>query len=148
MEWSRIDKMPRMRTAMTPFPHFIDIDGSVDDARALMERHGIRHLPVTESGELVGVIGDRDLKRAADPSDEGRVPEGLRVRDLAHTPAYVVGLQNPLDEVLSHMAEAPVDCALVVKDDKLAGIFTVTDACREFARLLGCRFPDGGDDAA
>jgi hypothetical protein len=36
----------------------------------------------------------------------------------------------------------------VVKEDKLAGIFTMSDACRHFAKLLRSLFPPGGDDAA
>jgi hypothetical protein len=46
------------------------------------------------------------------------------------------------------MAEHCLDSALVVKDGRLAGIFTVSDACRQFGRLLRSLFPPGGDDAA
>ena len=33
-------------------------------ALALVQRRGIRHLPVVEDGSLVGIVSDRDLKRA------------------------------------------------------------------------------------
>ena len=31
----------------------------VDDLRLLMERHGIRHLPIVRGNRVVGVISDR-----------------------------------------------------------------------------------------
>jgi hypothetical protein len=54
------------------------------------------------------------------------------------------------------MADKHVRSVLVVKGDKLAGIFTVTDACRHFAELLQSQYPptpegispDGDDDQA
>lgn len=39
----------------------IDINRSVADANELMARRGIRHLPVTELGKIVGIISMRDL---------------------------------------------------------------------------------------
>ena len=54
-----------------------------------------------------------------------------------------------LDRVLLHMADAHIGSALVVKEGKLAGIFTTNDACRCFADLLRSEFaPEEGDDAA
>ena len=52
---------------MTPFPYFVDIEDSVLQARALMVRHRVRHLPVKDQNVLVGVLTDRDIKRALDP---------------------------------------------------------------------------------
>ena len=58
-------------------------------------------------------------------------------------------LSEPLDRVLSKMARLQVGSVLVVKEDRLAGIFTVTDACRSFAECLRAQFPgEGGDEAA
>jgi CBS domain-containing protein len=45
------------------------------------------------------------------------------------------------------MAERRIGSAIVVKGDKLVGIFTVTDACRALADVL--KIPDSeSDDAA
>jgi hypothetical protein len=47
------------------------------------------------------------------------------------------------------MAKRRLGAALVVKDGRLAGIFTLTDACQCFAESLRERFPPaGGDEAA
>lgn len=41
----------------------IEIDRSAHDASDLMAEHGIRHLPVTQDGEIVGMLSVRDLLR-------------------------------------------------------------------------------------
>ena len=59
---------------------------------------------------------------------------------------YVVDVDTPLDEVLSHIAETHVGSALVVKNGKLAGILTNGDVCRVLADLLRQRFPAPEED--
>src|SRR6185503_5041775 len=39
----------------------IDINRTVADANDLMAKRGIRHLPITELGKIVGIISVRDL---------------------------------------------------------------------------------------
>jgi acetoin utilization protein AcuB len=43
----------------------INEDDSMQDAMKLMKQHSIRMLPVLKNGALVGVLTDRDLKRAS-----------------------------------------------------------------------------------
>jgi hypothetical protein len=46
------------------------------------------------------------------------------------------------------MARHHIGSVLVVKRKKLAGIFTVTDACRSYGEFLRAMFPDPPDDEA
>lgn len=134
---------------MTPFPHCVDIGDSLRLARAMMVNHEVRHLPVKEDGKLVGVLTDRDLKRALDP-ELGLPPEDeLFVRDVFVPDPYVVDANEPLDRVLEHMASHHIGSALVTSNGRLAGIFTTTDACRAFCEHLRSLFPSrSGGDAA
>ena len=132
--------IPPIKAVMTAFPYWVDIDEPLVRAREMMARHAIRHLPVVEGSKLVSFLSEAVLQR--------EVEEDCRVRDVRQTKAYVVALSEPLDRVLAHMAEHHLDCVFVVKDDKLAGIFTVSDVCRRFAALLRSLFPAGGDDRA
>ena len=68
--------------------------------------------------------------------------------DLVHLETYVVDLSTPLDAVLLHMAREHIELALVVKEERLAGIFTLTDACKQFAECLRALYPPGGGDEA
>lgn len=46
---------------MTSPVHTLTADHSAEDAALLMSRHGIRHVPVTLDGRVVGVVSERDL---------------------------------------------------------------------------------------
>jgi acetoin utilization protein AcuB len=131
--------IPPIKAVMTPFPYWIDGEASVERARLMMAERSIRHLPVMRGGRLVSVLTEREVQLASGET---------KVRDVCRMGAYVVGLSEPLDRVVLHMAEHHVGSALVVKDGKLAGIFTLTDACLCLGRLLRTLFPAGGDDAA
>lgn len=143
-----MNKIPSVQSVMTPFPYSIDARASLREARHMMQSHEVRHLPVVAGKKLAGVITDRDLKRALDPSLGLPPKDELFVDDvMVHRP-YIVETTERLDEVLERMAEELIGCALVVRESKLVGIFTTTDACREFANHLRKGRPEGGDDAA
>jgi CBS domain-containing protein len=132
--------IPSIKSVMTTFPHWVGSDETVERAKAMMAEHDVGHLPVMDGERLVGLLDARML---------GPVPAGARVRDVPLADAHVVSLSEPLDRVLMLMAEHHLHTVLVVKDGKLAGIFTSSDACRSFGRLLRQLFPRGGaDDAA
>jgi acetoin utilization protein AcuB len=138
-----VERIPSIKSVMTAFPYSIDADASLREAREMLLEHEIRHLPVKDGERLVGVITDRDLKRALDPS-VGMPPENeLVVRDVAVFDAYVVDLGERLDKVLERMAQEHIGCALVTRQGKLAGIFTNTDACQAFADYLRRDFHRG-----
>lgn len=138
-------KMPRVKSVMTPFPYAIGRDAGVNEARDLMWEHGIRHLPVRDGDELVGVVTERDiaLMLAARPGDD---PAQMTVRETYTPEPYTIDLNTPLDEVLARMAEEQIGSALVTREGKLVGIFTATDACSAFARHLREEFPEPPDD--
>jgi CBS domain-containing protein len=48
----------------------------------------------------------------------------------------MVDSNTPLDHVVEEMAERRIGSALVTHHGTLAGIFTVTDACRVLAEIL------------
>jgi acetoin utilization protein AcuB len=144
-----MDHIPSIGSVMTPFPYVVQVSESVLAARALMLEHEVRHLPVKEGNTLLGVLTDRDLKRALDPSLGLPPREELFVRDVYISDAYVVDVGEPLDGVLDHLSTEHVGSALVTKNGRLVGIFTLTDAARILCRHLRALFPShSGDDAA
>lgn len=138
-----------MASVMTPFPYAVDIDDSLRRAREVMANHDVRHLPVLRKHMLVGILSDRDIKRAMNP-DLGLPPlDELFVRDVYVPDPYVVEDDAPLDGVLDHMAANHIGSVLVTKQGRLAGIFTSTDACRVYCDHLRRLFrPRAGNDAA
>ena len=138
--------IPVIKAVMTPFPYSIELDSPLVEARRMMADHGIRHLPVTQGRRLVGVVSERDVQRAL---DSGPAPgASARVRDAYRSDVYAVQLGERLDAVLLRMAARGLGSAVVLKGDRIAGIFTTTDACRCFAEFLRDQLPGGGDEAA
>ncbi len=137
---------PQILAYMTPFPYSVDVDAPLAEAHAFLRERRIRHLPVTERGQLAGVLTDRDIKLALGP-DLGSPPEReLSVRDVFQPDAYVVDAGTPLLTVAATMAERHLGSALVTRGERLVGIFTTTDACLALARVLHEQYPDPGPD--
>ena len=53
----------QVQSIMRPEPIAIDGDCGVKEAQALMKARGVRHLVVTEKGQIVGIVSISDLIR-------------------------------------------------------------------------------------
>jgi acetoin utilization protein AcuB len=141
------ERIPPVKAVMTTFPHAVEADAPLAEARTSMRDHDVHHLPVTDDHELVGVLSERDVRRLLG----SRVGQGsdadLLVSDAMTTDVYHVDLNTPLDHVLSAMAERHLGSALITRAGRLAGILTSQDVCRLFAEHLAGLRPNG-DDAA
>ena len=127
---------PQVIAFMTPFPHSIDIYEPLAQARAMMRDGHFRHLPATRGGKMVGVVTDRDVKLLLGPDFGNPDEQELKVRDAYVDKPCVVLASTPLAAVARTIAEHHIGSAIVTKNDKLVGIFTVTDACRALAEVL------------
>jgi len=128
---------PQVIAFMTPFPHSIDVDAPLEDARKLMHGRRFRHLPVISGGEIVGVLTDRDIKLVLGPDFGSPDERELTVRDAYVERACIVPASTPVAKVARVMAQNRIGSAIVTKHGKLVGIFTVTDACRALAEIIG-----------
>lgn len=70
--------MLRVRDGMTREVLTAGPETSVAEAVAICEEKEIRHLPVVESGRLIGVVSDRDLRSVADEPQSGGESDGLK----------------------------------------------------------------------
>lgn len=126
--------------AMTEPAVWIGPTDSLLDAARLMVDHQIRHLPVVDNGEVIGMLSDRDIRTiAGDPVRylESRQDNGARmlnVRDaMARAPLTVRG-DRPLTEVANQLADERVGALPVVDaEGKLIGIVSYVDALRALA---------------
>ena len=133
---------------MTPFPHFVKVDDSIEEVERLIHRYEIRHVPVQDEGRVVGIISERDLRRVVNSSlpavDRARVQASV----IMLADPYVVEVDAPLARAVSEMADRHIGSAIVLKRGKLAGVLSVTDVCRVLGELLDDLYPGGGGDAA
>jgi len=130
---SRPQAQVAIQAVMTTQPITVGRNETLETAHELMRRHGCRHLPVLEHGELVGVVTQRDLYlletiAGVDLSED-------RVDDAMSVDAYAVPPEAPLAEVSAHMAANRYGCAVVIERGRVIGIFTTTDALRALGVL-------------
>ena len=132
--------IPQMVAVMTPFPHHVEANAPLATALAMMDEHDIRHLPVFENGDVVGVISERDLERAHIPGHPLRAETDLVVGDLCRRRPLFVDVGDPLDRVLLAMADKRLGSVLVLKEGELAVTEpAVRDIVRYYTREAGVR---------
>ena len=100
-----------------------------------MLEHSIRHLAVTDSDMLVGVLSDRDIAITPNAA-ELAVRSKLTVREICSLDIYSAEVDEALDQILITMSERRLGATVVTREGRIAGIFTTTDACRCYAEAL------------
>jgi acetoin utilization protein AcuB len=105
----------------------IALDAPLARAIELMQQHGIRHLPVLDGGQLVGIVSERDL--TAIEALESTELTSLSVAEAMTPEPYAVPATAPLAEVAKRMAEQKYGCAVIVDGrGGVLDIFTTSDA--------------------
>lgn len=110
----------------------------------LMDFRRVRHVPIVEDGELVGLVTSTELSRCALGQVEnltlsaGReLLRRRRVRDIMSTEPDTIEPDSLLNEAADLILENKVGCLPVVEGLKLVGILTEADFVRDFARSEG-----------
>lgn len=127
----------------TPDPITANEDMTIHDLRALMEQHGVRHLPVVRGDSVVGLISDRDVRivLGLPVTDVAQV----RVADIMAADPLTVAAGTPLDEVAYAMSEKKIGSVIVNDEEgRFLGIFTASDALNALIEILR----DGGASIA
>jgi acetoin utilization protein AcuB len=117
----------------TPNPVTAKESSTVDEMARLMKENGIRHLPIMRGPNVVGVVSERDLRlvMGLDFTEKNMV----RASDIMATDPVTVSSEDTLDRVAFLMSENKIGSVIVNEEDRLLGIFTVTDALNALIEL-------------
>lgn len=129
--------IPQIQKYMTFLPKTIAHDQTIAQAKDLMKKIHIRHLPVTKKGTLIGILTDRDINLVLQFVDSNS--EKIRAEDACSPEPYSTTPDALLSDVVRYMADHQLGSALIMDNGKLVGIFTQVDACRAIADLLETR---------
>ena len=108
---------------MTPAPLTIDWETTLGSAIEILSANGFRHLPVVEGGQLVGLVSDRDLRRA---QGAGRHEEQL-IEELVTTELVTVPADAGLARAAEVMLQRKISSLPVVQDGEFVGLLTLSD---------------------
>ncbi|AEY01054.1 putative acetoin utilization protein AcuB [Oceanimonas sp. GK1] len=110
------------------------------EARTLMQRHHIRHLPVMEQDKLVGLVSQRDILAAQESSlEQGRNGHFLEQHSLAEIMKTGVTTVSPhagIREAALYLQKHKYGCLPVVDKGRLVGIVTDSDFVAVAIHLL------------
>jgi acetoin utilization protein AcuB len=123
----------------------IDVNDSMQEAMRRLKEHNIRMLPVMKKGKLVGIVTDRDLKKAsASDATTLEVHELLylltriKVKDIMTKDPITVPPDYTVEETARVLLENKISGAPVMdKTGKVIGTITQTDLFRVLISLTG-----------
>ncbi len=123
----------------------VDENDSMHDAMKLLKENDIRMLPVMKKGKLVGIVTDRDLKRAsASDATTLEIHELLylltriKVKNIMTKEVITVPPDFTVEETALVLQENKISGAPVVDSKgKLVGTITQTDLFRVLISLTG-----------
>jgi acetoin utilization protein AcuB len=105
----------------------------VREAIRLMRKHSIRHLPVVEGPEFVGLVTAGDLRELILPS----MVDTIHLREVMITEPITVGPETHIDEAARTIYENKIGGLPVVEGGRLLGIITVSDILKAFIEIMG-----------
>ncbi len=116
---------------------------SLREALTLQQRHKIRHIPVVADGRVVGILTDRDLKRASpsllsgiDQKQYDELLETIRVGQIMTRNPHTVTPETPLKHVAKILIDRKFGALPVIENNLLVGIITEIDLLRALYEML------------
>ncbi|MFQ5700784.1 MAG: CBS domain-containing protein [Acidobacteriota bacterium] len=118
-------------------------DQSLRDAIDLFQRHRIRHIPVLDGEQVVGIVTDRDIKRATpsllsgiDQEQYNKVLDETQVGQVMTRNPYTVTPSMSLRDAVKVLVDRKFGVLPVVEKNRLVGILTDIDLLRAFYEIL------------
>jgi acetoin utilization protein AcuB len=133
----------KAREWMTSDPKTVNDDDLMRTAVTLVVENRIRHLPVVRGESLVGIISDRDLKRAMPSVVAGATPEEYQAF-MEKTSIEQMMTANPITctpdaelvDLVREFCQHKVGAIPVVEGERVVGIVTQTDMMQAFLAVL------------
>ncbi|MDI6716449.1 MAG: CBS domain-containing protein [Actinomycetota bacterium] len=108
----------------------IESDLSIKEANKLMIKYGYSGLPVVENGKLVGLIGRREIDKAAHHGLSHAPVKGFMTRRIQPIPP-----EMPLPEIQKLLSDENLGRVPVVENDLIVGIISRTDILKAMGGL-------------
>ena len=123
----------------------VDINDSMSDAIKLLKENDIKMMPVLKKGKLVGVVTDRDLKRAS-ASDATTLDvhellfliSKIKIKDIMTKDPIMIPEDFTVEETAEILLKNKISGAPVIDNEgKVVGTITQTDLFKVLIALTG-----------
>ena len=115
-----------IREVMTPNPHTVAADATLQDAAREMQQDDIGAVLVRDNGSVSGILTDRDIVVRA--IAEGRDPSSTKVSDVATRDVKTLTPDSTIEDAIRIVREQNVRRIPVVDDSgNPAGIVSIGD---------------------
>ncbi|MDH3891943.1 MAG: IMP dehydrogenase [candidate division Zixibacteria bacterium] len=132
-----VDKVKKSESGMIVDPITLPPNRTIGDALEVMKRFSISGIPITESGRLVGILTNRDLRFHRDPSVP--ISEVMTSKDLV-----TVKQGTDLDKAKDLLHQHRIEKLLIVDENQnLTGMITVKDIVKKIQYPLACKDEQG-----
>lgn len=115
---------------MTRVVHTIAPETTLREAWAVMQRHHVRHLPVTWDGAVAGIVSDRDLLLRGALDAEGRLTFAEDAKATAAMTAHPISVlpSATVSKLAALMVQHRIDSVPIVSPSgALVGLVTSVD---------------------
>lgn len=114
---------PPVSSRMTRGVRTATSSATLEEALELLRALDVRHLPVVQDERVVGIVSDRDLRRAQGSNRDG----DTTVDEVMSHSVATIEPEKPLSFAADLMLLRRIGAVPVVDDDRLVGIVTTTD---------------------
>jgi CBS domain-containing protein len=120
---------------MTRNPVHVDVSTPIQEAIEQLIELDVRHLPITDRDQLVGIISDRDVRPfmsmvPIEPEARAELERKLEqpVASLMQGAVYSVHIESELEELIDTMIDQKIGAVPVINDQRrLVGIISTID---------------------
>lgn len=123
-------------------------DQTLLKAMNIIQRKGIRHLPVVQGGKVVGMVTELDVRRAG-ASDSTSLSvfelnyllDQVKVSSFMTKKVITVSPDEPIEAAAKMIYDHKIGALPVVDQNQLVGIITNSDILETFVEVLGINKP-------
>jgi CBS domain-containing protein len=111
----------------------INHNASMADAERMLKEANIRHLPVSNGKDIIGIISDRDIQRArtvirTEETNQTMIQGYKKVSDYMASPVKTMRTTDTLEDLTREMIRQKISSFIILDQNSLpVGIITTED---------------------
>ncbi|MGK0414410.1 MAG: CBS domain-containing membrane protein [Polaribacter sp.] len=121
----------------------LNISDTLVDAKKIFEENSIRHIPIVDEKQIVGMLSYSDILKVgyADATEDEKnieltIFDWFTIKQVMAKELYSVPSNSTVKEVAEMLVDKEFHALPVVDDDELVGLVTSTDFIRYLADTL------------